>query len=145
VKRRVSSAWPGGERGTTVVEMALVLPLMFLLVMGTLDFGRAVYGYNALANAARDGARFASLDPTNTPCIRSTAVRHGAPANLTTGGVTVTVPGTVDLGQPVTVSVQSSYQPLTAVVADAIGVSSITLTAHATMQIRNLPANPVTC
>lgn len=142
---RAPTAWPSGERGTAVLEMAMVLPLMLLLVMGTLDFGRAVYGYNALANAARDGARFASVDPTNTPCIRTTAVRNGAPANLTTGGVTVTLPGTVDLGQPVTVSVQSSYQPLSALIADAIGASSVTLKAHATMQIRNLPASPVAC
>ena len=47
--------WAGCRRGQALVEMALLMPVLLLLVFGTLDFGRAVFGYNALANAARDG------------------------------------------------------------------------------------------
>ncbi len=125
--------------------MALVLPVMMLLVLGLLDLGRAVYIHNALANAARDGARFGSVDPANTTCIRTVAMRNSSLANLTAGDVTVTAPSTPDLGQTVTVAVQSTYQPLSGLIAGAIGVPSLTLQGRATMQIRNVPATPLTC
>src|SRR5438552_2516503 len=100
------------ERGQALVEAALLLPILCVLAMGAIDFGRAFYIQNALANAARDAARFASVDPSNTSCIRTEAQRHSALANLQSANVTITEPGTVDLGQPVTVAVQASYRPL---------------------------------
>jgi hypothetical protein len=45
------------------VEFALILPVLALLVMGMVDFGRAFYVYEAITNAAREGARFCSLYP----------------------------------------------------------------------------------
>ena len=39
---RLSAGRLGSERGTAVVEFALVGPLLFLLVLGILDFGRAL-------------------------------------------------------------------------------------------------------
>jgi len=48
--------------GQTLVEFALVLPIVLLVFMGVFDFGRAVFAYNSLSNAARDGARVAIVD-----------------------------------------------------------------------------------
>jgi len=48
--------------GQSLVEFALVLPALLLIFMGILDFGRAVFAYNSLSNAARDGARVAIVD-----------------------------------------------------------------------------------
>jgi len=45
------------ERGSSLVEFALVIPVIMLLIFGAVDLGRAVYAYNTIANAARDGAR----------------------------------------------------------------------------------------
>ena len=134
-----------GERGTAILEMALLLPVLLLVVLGTIDFGRAVYVHNALANAARDGARFASVDPTNTTCIKTLAERNSSLANLGNSDVTVTRGGSLDLGQPVTVAVQSTYQPLSSLLAGAIGVNTITLRASATMEIRQIPASSLAC
>ena len=39
--------------------MAIALPVVLLLLMGLVDFGRVVIQYNSLTNAAREGARFA--------------------------------------------------------------------------------------
>lgn len=49
------------QRGVALVEFALVLPLLILLSMITAEFGRALYQYNTLAKAARDGARYLSV------------------------------------------------------------------------------------
>lgn len=50
--------------GQSLVEFALVLPILLLIFMGILDFGRAVFAYNSLSNAAREGARVAIVDQT---------------------------------------------------------------------------------
>jgi Flp pilus assembly protein TadG len=48
-----------GERGASVVEFALAATALLLFVFGTLEFGRAIYDYHTIANAARQGARWA--------------------------------------------------------------------------------------
>jgi Flp pilus assembly protein TadG len=50
------------ERGTAVVEFALVAPILFLLVFGILDFGRALNYYNDLTQLAGQGARAAAVN-----------------------------------------------------------------------------------
>ncbi|EKD59124.1 MAG: Flp pilus assembly TadE-like protein [uncultured bacterium] len=55
-----------------MVELALLLPLLLLIVFGITEFGRAFYIKNALTNAAREGARRASVtttDPTVDPAL----------------------------------------------------------------------------
>lgn len=51
----------GSERGTAVVEFALVAPILFLLVFGILDFGRALNYYNDLTQLSGQGARAAAI------------------------------------------------------------------------------------
>jgi TadE-like protein len=50
-----------GPRGQAIVELALVLPVFFLLVFGLIDLGRAVFIYNSLAEGSREGARWGSV------------------------------------------------------------------------------------
>ena len=49
---------PNDERGTTLVETALVLPLVFALLLGIFTGGNAYFTKISLADAARSGARF---------------------------------------------------------------------------------------
>ena len=49
------------DRGAAAVEMALVMPLLILMVMGIIDFGRIFNGQIQLSQAAREGARIAAL------------------------------------------------------------------------------------
>ncbi|HEV8536094.1 MAG TPA: TadE family protein [Candidatus Limnocylindria bacterium] len=46
------------ERGQSLVEFALLLPLMLLIITGLLDVARAVWQENTLAYAAREGTRW---------------------------------------------------------------------------------------
>lgn len=48
------------ERGATVVEFALVMPLLLLLIFGIVEFGRFVAVSTALASASREAARYGS-------------------------------------------------------------------------------------
>lgn len=56
---------PGGERGTSILELALLAPVMVLIVMGVLDLARGYQMQIRLENAAREGAAFAQLYPNN--------------------------------------------------------------------------------
>lgn len=52
------------EKGQVLIELALVLPILLLVVMGIVDFDRAMYTKNTLNNAARSGARTAAVTPS---------------------------------------------------------------------------------
>jgi hypothetical protein len=49
------------ERGAALVEFALALPLLLVVIGGIVDFGFLFQRYEVLTNAAREGARLASL------------------------------------------------------------------------------------
>jgi Flp pilus assembly protein TadG len=49
------------SRGATLVEFALLIPLLFALVFGIIDFGRALYSYHFVSDAAREASRWASV------------------------------------------------------------------------------------
>jgi TadE-like protein len=51
------------ERGTALVEFAIFLPLLVIVTLGTVDFGRAYLLWNQVKNAAREGAAYAQLHP----------------------------------------------------------------------------------
>ena len=53
-----------GHRGQALVEFALILPIFMLILVGLIDFGRAVYAYNTVNQAAREAARLAIVDQT---------------------------------------------------------------------------------
>jgi TadE-like protein len=52
---------PFAQRGQGVAEFALVLPLFLLMLFGIVDIGRAIWAYDDVSNAAREGARYASV------------------------------------------------------------------------------------
>jgi Flp pilus assembly protein TadG len=54
------------ERGQTLVEFALVIPIALLLMVGLFDLGRIVFINNSLSDGARHGARHATIDPRAT-------------------------------------------------------------------------------
>ena len=59
-----------------LVEFAFVTPILILLVLAILGFGRAFYTYIDLTNAARAGARYATTQPDLYTCPTTTAFRN---------------------------------------------------------------------
>ncbi|TMC07695.1 MAG: pilus assembly protein [Chloroflexi bacterium] len=56
-----------GQRSQALIEFALISPVLLLLVFGIIDIGRAVFYYDTLAHAAREGAREAISASTPLP------------------------------------------------------------------------------
>lgn len=78
-----------GQRGQALVELAIVLPILLLLIMAIIDFGRVFHGYLAVTTAAREGARQAALGATDVE-IQETALQAATPLAPELLGVVVT-------------------------------------------------------
>lgn len=59
--RSVRRSLSVSDRGATAVEFALVLPLLLVLVVGLIDFGRMGFVQVSVTSASREGARYSSL------------------------------------------------------------------------------------
>ncbi len=75
-----------GQESQALIEFALISPVLLLLVFGVIDIGRAVFFYDTVNHAAREGARAAVRASTTLPTNASvlTAVTQqliGAPAS----------------------------------------------------------------
>jgi Flp pilus assembly protein TadG len=76
------------DAGQTLAEFAMVVPLILLLLLGTVDLGRAVFTYNTLAQAARVGTRTAIVNQ-DAATVRSRVIGSAATLGLTNSNVDV--------------------------------------------------------
>jgi Flp pilus assembly protein TadG len=85
------------ERGSTLVEFAIGVTVFATAMFAVLEFGRALWVHNALSDAARRGARYATLHSPNDITQVKNVVVYGDPAgtgnpmlqNLSTANVDV--------------------------------------------------------
>lgn len=142
------------DRGQALVEFALVFPIFLLIVFGIVDAGRLIFAYNALSNAAREGARVAVVNQaatgTNTCNTDSTAFAVGcaisaAPVlGLTPADVTVTYRNSADSGgcSPVSigciavVTTSGQFRALTPGIS--LLIPSLTLTSTTKMPVERV-------
>lgn len=133
-----------GLKGQALVEFALVLPILLILLLGILDFGRAIAAYNSVSNAARSGARVAIVN--QDPAAIEAAVNSEA---ISLGDVAVAFDPDVNdrpacpaedccpqIGCIVEVRVTSSYDPATPIFSNIVG--SIEVSSAARMPIESV-------
>jgi hypothetical protein len=143
-------------RGQSMVEFAVLAPIFFMLLLGTIDLGRAVYIYNTISDAAREGARaaipFDTPLPTNAAVVDAVQSKLGGGFVLSTDPCLATPPcaspttptqpnsgfiwyssgiGTPGRGQ-VTVKISFRFQPWVPVIRDASG-NGVVISAQSTM------------
>lgn len=101
------------EVGAELIEFALVLPLLLLVMLGIMDFGLLFQRYEAVTNAAREGARVAVLPGYAQADVQARVTQYLAAAGLTAtptfaytapqalnvGGACVTITG-ITVGYP---------------------------------------------
>ena len=87
------------EKGAELVEFALVLPLLLLLLFGIMDFGLLFQRYEAVTNAAREGARIAVLPGYAQADVEARVTQYLAAAGLkSTPSVAYTAPQAMGVG-----------------------------------------------
>jgi hypothetical protein len=67
-------AFKKNERGAAVAEFAVACLFFFTVLIGIIEFGRLLYTHNALTDAARRGARYASLHQEDAACVRNIVI-----------------------------------------------------------------------
>ena len=131
------------RQGATIVETAIVLPVIILLIIGTLDLGIGVYGYNTLAEAVRVGSRYAivhgsqsksPVGPASNDATIESVVRASTPGVLSSRmTVTSSWPnGDNAPGNLVTVTTSYRFNPILFWVFTSRG---LTLSSTSTMVI----------
>ncbi len=63
----------GAAHGQSLVEFAVSLPILLLLIVGTVDLGRLYFAYMSVTNAARQGARWGAAYPSDCIGIQNKA------------------------------------------------------------------------
>ncbi|MHC4176508.1 MAG: TadE/TadG family type IV pilus assembly protein, partial [Planctomycetota bacterium] len=93
------------------MEFAIIAPLLFLFILGLVEFGRMVMVQQVLTNASREGARRAILENATALEIDDSIADYLTDASVS--GVTVTVAPdsltNLGFGNPVTVTVSVPY------------------------------------
>lgn len=122
----------------SMVEFALIAPMFFMLVFGTIELGRLMWIDHTLANATREGARYAMVHGSES----TTPATQAAVAAVVTGKATgvngpITVTGTNlggDVGETVTISTSHTFN---FIVSEVIGRGSLTLNHSSTVIIQH--------
>lgn len=125
------------ENAQGMVEFALILPILLLLVIGIVEFGRLLFFYSSITSASREAARYGSAvgeiggTKRYSDCdgIRNAARRAGTFANLEDTDITIeyddgtTVKAAacppsarINLADRIVISVSKEFQPIVAFV-----------------------------
>jgi len=149
------------EDGQAVIELALALPVLLIVVLGIVDFGRAVNFWNDENHVANLAARYAAVGtlPSSGTCGgKSTLTAYveceaeldgpelagGSAGTTGTQGkiaVCVSIPEP-KVGEPVTVKVTSKYSwlPAPTVLGTSFKFAETSLSGSATMRLEQVPA-----
>jgi hypothetical protein len=148
------------ERGVALVEFALVAPLLFTVLFGMLDFGKAFNYWIDETHMASEGARLAvvnSAPPWTCPggsaaaslqqyiqCQADTSeLRAGGTSSMPARArVCISFPnGTSNVGDPVTVTVDASYNWMPLIGNGMGGITSSSITGSATERLEGAASN----
>jgi Flp pilus assembly protein TadG len=135
MNRRKRRSKRSARRGAALVEFALVAPIFLMLLVGSLEFGRAIMVQEAITNASREGARTGTFDGALTSDVTSAVNTYlsGMSISGATTSVTPADPGLSAGGTQVTVSVSIPYSSVTWVPSPWF-LKNATLTATTVMQ-----------
>ena len=131
MRARLRRLWPD-ERGQSLVEMALVLPLLFLLVAGIIDFGRAFNNHIIIINAAREGARAASHFPDKPEYVKTVVRQEATDSGLDADAIIIIISGGALAGD--TIEVTAEYE-FSTILGSFVGPAYSTLTLRSSTRM----------
>ena len=108
------------QKGVQTVELALLLPVLFLITFGIIDFGRAYFSWVIVTNGAREGARSAAVGQTPAAVVTTvqgalsglnvTSLQTGTCTTVTEGALCVNTTNAGGApGAPVVVLVRYNF------------------------------------
>jgi Flp pilus assembly protein TadG len=128
-----------GDNGQALVEFALIVPVLILVILGILDFSRALNYQNNLTSMANQAVRYATVGNCGAGCSSiTTAVINGADSAELRNNATLTLclpNSTSNLGDPIRAKASYQYHWLPGLV-NVLGIpTTLTITASATQRL----------
>jgi len=123
----------GEKRGQALVELALILPILIVILMGVMEFGRIFHSYLIITSASREGAR-AGVVGLNDTGIRTKVKDVATSLSLTDSQITITPAYSRSRGVPLTVKVDYSVSLVTPMLGVAVP-NPFPLSASTTMRV----------
>ena len=124
------------SRGQSLVELAITLPLLLLLLFGTIDLGRAFFDYIQMRNGAFEGAKYGARLPADTSGITAAVMNHGVPSDTVVTKSITGDPNTIGANATITVTVTRTFTPITTGFLNSFfGIGPFVLKATATMKV----------
>ena len=128
------------RRGQALVEFALVIPIFLLMLVALFDLGRAVFAYNTLTNAAREGVRLAIVNQDEASIIAraksQTAIIELSDPSVDIDFYQVNDDGTLGtsrspaaVGCVAVVNFEATYWPITPLISSILFANGVTFTA----------------
>lgn len=144
--------------GQALVEFALVLPVMILILLVAIDFGRLFFSYVQITNAAREGAAYGISSPNDSSGIDARARQETnvqSQSQGSAGAITVTTtcsPEACATAQTsatrnvVTVTVSQPFTFLTPVIGGVVGTLTLKSSASSVaLGQAGVPITPPPC
>ena len=125
---------PENEKGQSLVEFALVVPLLLLLVIGIAEFGRAWMARNVLTGAAREAVRAVVVTPYNETTARNRGLAILDSARFTGGDIKFD--STTEADGTVTRRATASYELPLVLVGFIPGLDTTTISLSSTTTMR---------
>ena len=76
----------GDDSGVSIIELAVILPVLLTIGLGIMEFGNLIYRQHLIINGVRDAARYASGRPYDAANTSQTASISAAAQNIATQG-----------------------------------------------------------
>jgi Flp pilus assembly protein TadG len=146
-RRRLGQRLGLDPRGQSLVEFAISFPIVMLMVLFGIDFGRVFMGWVTLTNAVREAANFAAINPTAWQGTGNAAAQAEYARLITaeSGSTSCSLPSPLpspsfpsgtDLGSPATVSITCRFSLITPLIKNLLG-NAINVSASASFPVRN--------
>jgi Flp pilus assembly protein TadG len=110
------------QKGQSLVEFALVLPVFVVMLFGIMEFGRLWEISNVLTSAAREGARVAAVSEPNVDRARTAAQTVLTAARITSATIAISGPNS---DKDIVVTISLAYSPLTGSIIPGLGPFSL--------------------
>lgn len=134
-------------RGQSLVEFAISFPIVMLMILFGIDFGRVFVGWVTLNNAVREAANFAAINPNawGTPGSATAQAEFVRLVNAESARINCTMPSPLPvptfpsgttIGSPAIVAVTCKFSLITPLIGNILG-RQINVAASASFPIRS--------
>ena len=124
------------DKGQSMVEMAIILPVLLLILFAIFEFGRILGAYMLIHDLARDGVRYGVVGMSDQS-IKDHIMEHDSFLNINSDDINIT-PSIRTLGSALTVGIDYEIEIITPIISSIVP-NPINLRAEYVMRVEKLP------